>query len=327
MFIDPTFTLDTVGCEFEVVEGEFRRNERFDPRRVWQLEASTSNPEHPRSWSFSCGNLDSFGDPAKLLTTVVEYCEENYCAGLMQCVIFTPLPIKDLQDRLLPTFAEIPNRGLSRKVWDTIPCYLEKDMGTVTFVEPVSDVDMLLINFYFPGKEDDGYSARGENAVDLLEDKAEGGLYNVLKGKELIQYLSARTSYEHTGYRKITILAHLTEAGAKNYPDVVQEVCHMIVRMKGEGPQQKRVEEQERLRHIQFCTSQAPDMAVASNIARYMLEPHLQPENLVYGSNEISIESWFSAEDIARTTGQLRPENMRLVLVPCVEQPINLEWL
>jgi len=70
-----------------------------------------------------------------------------------------------------------------------------------------------------------------------------------------------------------------------------------------------------RLEQIRFCTSQSSDMRLASVMAGNMLKPYLQPENLVYGTNEISIESWFKADDIVRNLDQLQPGNMRLVLV------------
>ncbi|KAF4467511.1 peptidase M16 inactive domain-containing [Fusarium albosuccineum] len=314
-FIEPIFDPDTVERELKNIESEYRCHERDDMRRLWQLDQSLSNPEHPASWTFAHGNRESLGEPAQLLANVAEHWKKHYCAGLMGCVVLSPLPIEELQDRFRATLAEIPNRGLSRKDWGTIPNFLEKDLGTETFIEPVGDVDFLIINFHFPGKEDDGYSARGEHALDLLSQKAEGGVYDVLKGKGLVQDLSGGVYYEFTGHRRIFIVARLTESGAENYQKVVQEIYYMIARIKAEGPQQGRVEEETRSKHIRFCTRQIPDMKLASRIAKNMLRPYLQPENLVYGSNEISVRSRFNADDIIRNMDLLKPENMRLVLV------------
>ncbi|KAL8298040.1 hypothetical protein RB597_007008 [Gaeumannomyces tritici] len=314
-FIDPAFNPDTIQREINTISNEFTRQEREDFIRVSHLDGSLSNPEHPRSWAFLSGNRKSLGDVEKLLPKVIEHYKKTYCAGLMRCVMVSPLPIKDLQDRFRATLAAIPNRGLSRKVWDTIPRFLEKDLATVTFVEPVTDVDILGIKFYFPGKEDDGYSARGAHSLHLLTQRAEGSVHDVLTGKGLIHTLGGKLSYEHTNYREMSIWAHLTKAGVKNYQDVVQEVYHMIALMKAAGPQQKRVEEVTRLDHIHFCTSHTSDFSLAQTVADNMLRPYLRPENLVYGSNEISIGSMFNAEDIVKTLGFLRPENMRLMLL------------
>ncbi|OAL21287.1 hypothetical protein AYO20_11405 [Fonsecaea nubica] len=314
IFIDPTFNPDTVERELSAIDGEFEHQVRHDANRVQQLEQLLSNPEHPMSGTFQFGNRKSLGDPAELLPKVIEHYNKHYCAGLMRCVILSPLPIQDLRDNFAATLGEIPNRGLSKKVWDTIPRYLEKDMGTETFVEPVADMDYLFIDFHFPGHEDCGYSARGGHAVDLLTQMAEGSLYDVLHRKQLIHSLGATTSYD-TGYRMIAIYIHLTTTGAKKYQDVVQEVFHMIARMKAEGPQQERVEEQTRLEHINFCTTQTSNQALALDVANNMTESYIHPENLIYGSNQISIASQFDADDIVKNLSLLQPGNMRLTLL------------
>ncbi|KAL8367167.1 hypothetical protein RB599_010255 [Gaeumannomyces hyphopodioides] len=182
-FIDPAFDPDTIEREINAIENEFTRQEREDGNRVWHLDGSLSNPEHPRSWAFLFGNRKSLGDAKELLPKAIKHYEKTYCAGLMRCVMVSPLPIKDLQDRFRATLAAIPNRGLSRKVWDTIPRFLEKDLATVTVVEPVTDMDILYIKFHFPGKEDDSYSARGGHSFDLLTQRAKGSVHDVLRGK------------------------------------------------------------------------------------------------------------------------------------------------
>ncbi|TAQ87397.1 hypothetical protein B7494_g4275 [Chlorociboria aeruginascens] len=314
MFIDPTFEADSVERKMKAIESEFEHQVRVDRGRLAQVSRSLSNPEHPMAGEFPFGNRKLLGDPAELLPKVIEH-KKHYSASLIQCVVLSLLPIPELQGRFAAALATIPNRGVHRKVWGTILRFLEKDLGTETFVESVENHDYLYISFYFPGNKDDGYSAQGGHAVDLLTQKAEGSLYDVLCRQQLVHSLSANMSYKYTGYRTLMITARLTKAGLSKYTDMVQGVYCMIARMKAQGPQQQQVDEQTRLRHIDFCTSQTPDMSLAINMAEDMLYTYLCPENLVYHSNEILAASRFNADEIVRTLDQLQPQNMRLVLL------------
>lgn len=314
-FIAPIFSPDTVRSELQTIESEFKLLLRDDSQRIYQVISSRSNPDHPASWNFSCGNHKSLGDAEELIPKLIEHYNKHYCASSMRCVILSPLPIGEMQNRFQTTLASIPNRGAGRKDWGTIPYFLEKDRCTETFVEPVIDANFLLMHFYFPGREDDGYSASGGYAADLLRQKDHGGLFDVLKRKQLILDLYVETAYEHAGNRRLSVIARLTRTGLNKYQDVVQEVFHMLARAKAVSPQKGLVEEQDRLRQIRFCASQMSDFTLAETVAYNMRHSHLQPENLLYGSNEIRIGSGFNNDDIIRNLGFLRPENMILAIL------------
>jgi insulysin len=58
MFIDPLFLPSIVDRELQAVDSEFRNTRLSDGCRVWQVEKSKSNPNHP--WSYlENGNLDT----------------------------------------------------------------------------------------------------------------------------------------------------------------------------------------------------------------------------------------------------------------------------
>lgn len=111
------------------------------------------------------------------------------------------------------------------------------------------------------------------------------------------------------------IFAHLTEARVENYQNVVQEIFHIIGCMNTEGPQQKQVKEQTKLEHIQLYIKQIFNMSLASKIVDSMLKPYLKPKSLIYGSNEISVRSWYNANNIVKNLQLLQLENMRLILL------------
>ncbi|KAH8748235.1 Metalloenzyme, LuxS/M16 peptidase-like protein [Diaporthe sp. PMI_573] len=311
-FIKPGFEPENVEDELVNIESEYLRALPNDRWKVEQVQGSVCNPAHPWSSSFGCGNRESLGEPAVLLARVSEHHKKYYSARLMKCVVSTPRPISWMRESLEGTLSEIPNTGASEKDWGHIPLYRAEDLGEELFVKSIQDLDNLMIDFFFPGKKEAGYSARGGYMADLIAQEGEGSITALLLSKQLINSLYAGTSYQQADSWRLTVDLKLTKTGAAKPESVVLKVLQFIARVCAEEPQRELAEERARMKQKRFCTHGVPDLRHAMNIGQNMLLPHLKAENFVYGDRETRAADWFDAELIKANASLLRPKNMRL---------------
>ncbi|KAJ2626322.1 metalloprotease, partial [Coemansia sp. RSA 1694] len=124
-FIAPLFNADCVDRELKAVDSEYKMNVQNDGRRIYQLEARTSNPAHPYS-RFPTGNIQTLRDAAEelgldLRDELVKFYEKYYSAEIMRLVVVGNHSLDVLTELVASKFSAVKSKGNTRPKFDCLP--------------------------------------------------------------------------------------------------------------------------------------------------------------------------------------------------------------
>ncbi|KAF6785196.1 zinc protease [Colletotrichum sojae] len=316
-FIDPLFLESTLDRELRAVDSEHKKNLQNDAWRLRQLEKSLSNPKHPFC-HFATGNIDvlKVQPEAKgidVRAKFMEFHEKHYSANRMKLVVLGREPLDVLEDWVAEFFSGVPNKNLPPNRWENEVPFRESELGSQVFAKPVMDSRSL--NLYFPFlDEEEMFECQARRYVShLISHKGHGSIIACLKGKGWANYLSANAAPVCPGSPGIfNCQVQLTEAGLKNYKEIV-EVFFQYVSLLRESPPQKWIfDELEVMTELNFkFKEKTPSIDFTSKISSIMQKP-LSREWLLSGYSRLRK---FDAQLIEKGLACLRPDNFRMTIV------------
>ena len=196
-FVEPLFLESTLDRELRAVDSENKKNLQNDGWRLFQLEKSLSNPNHPFC-HFSTGNFEILKTlPEEKGINVrdkfIEFYEKHYSANRMKLCVLGREPLDVLEKWVIELFSAVPNKDLPQNRWDTEVPMRPTDLGIQCFAKPV--MDSREVNLYFPFlDEEEMYLTQPSRYVGhLIGHEGPGSIMAYIKAKGWATGLSAGT--------------------------------------------------------------------------------------------------------------------------------------
>jgi len=251
-FTGPLFTESATGRELNAIESENSKNLQSDIFRMYQIEKSRANTEHPYS-KFYTGNKETLLDGTKrqnidLRTELIKFWGTYYSASQMSLAIVAPQPINVLRKIVEETFITIPNNSERAKIppeesWGGKIAPF--DAGTsvipgkkhVVEIVPVADLRQIGITWpvVYTSNEDierQRYDKPSIYVSHLLGHEGKGSLLSYLKKKGWVNSLGASTDADLSDFYTFEIAVELTSKGLNVVDDVVEAIFSYIKMMQ-----------------------------------------------------------------------------------------------
>lgn len=323
LFHQPLFTQEWIDQERQSVEAEFRLHLKDDLRRLYDVQKTTGNPEHPFN-RFSTGNARTLADkPGRRIQRLLQgFFKRHYRAGNMALVLTGPQSLAELQQLAETYFASLP-AGEPQQQLPDVPLYLPDQLGQHLYVRPLKAANRLIITFPLPAIDADYCFKTTSFIAHLLGHEAPGSLCAWLKEKQWITELSAGGGMSGYNFKDFTLNLQLTQAGRDNRTTIVQ-ACFTYIRLVArEGLQEDLYRERQQIVMLAYHypeTSQPVDLA--AQLAINML--HYAPAHWVSGDFRMDgLNLAFAHKILARMV----PERCRITHIhPDVQTEQHSIW-
>ena len=238
-FACPLFSESATGRELNAIESENAKNLQSDGFRIYQVEKSRFNSEHPYS-KFFTGNKATLLDGTKrqgidLRQELIKFYEQYYSADQMTLAIAGPQSLSSLKKYVEAGFSTVPNRSTGRpeESWagiSPIARYnsIVPSLGYVLEVVPVTDSRQLTLSWPIvkplEDREDRMYTKPEEYVTHLLGHEGPGSMTSYLKRKGWANGLGASVATDISDFFVLEVSVPLTTAGL----EAVDSICEAI---------------------------------------------------------------------------------------------------
>ncbi|KAH8667118.1 a-pheromone processing metallopeptidase ste23 [Xylariales sp. PMI_506] len=314
--IDAILHPETVERELHAVDSEYKMRLQSDERRLWQLERSTSNPEHP--WNhFSVGNLQVLKEEPEsrginIRDFLYEFYLRHYSANRIKLAVVGREPLSVLANWVLKSFARIPNKKIQPNRWPDINPLTPSQLGVQLFVKPVKTIRELIIAFALMD-ESELHDSKPSRYLDyLLSHKASGSVFAYIKNKGWATNLTAGSfSFCQGSPGMYRCRISLTPEGCINYKEIVKVVFMYIGLLRDGKPQERFFQEAKSLAELHFrFKEKTPVRDFAKTVCARMQTS--VPREWLLGPQCLRK---FDPDAITMALHCLRPDNLRLTLV------------
>lgn len=315
-FTGPLFNKDSTDKEINAVDSENKKNLQNDTWRIYQLDKSLSNFDHPYH-KFSTGNLTTLGtNPTSkglnIRDELLKFYNEYYSANLMKLCIIGKEDLDTLSDWAYDLFKDVPNNN-DREV----PFYPEKVLTRDFFqkiikIKPVKDIKKLEITFEVPDMDVHWESKPSHFLSHLIGHEGTGSLLAYLKKLGWANELSAGGLTTSKGNAYFSINIDLTEKGLQKYISVVHITFQYIELLKNSLPQDWIFTELANISKANFKFKQkgSPSSTVSA-LAKKLSKDYIPIGNIL--SAELFTKN--EPEKIIEFTKSLRYDKSRFMLI------------
>ncbi|MGK0289919.1 MAG: insulysin [bacterium] len=324
-FIDPLFTADFVQREMNAVHSEHQKNLQSDYRRIYQVQRSLAQPNHPYS-NFSTGNLDTLKDQPhhalSIRNDLIAFYKKYYSANQMQLVVLGKEPLDLLEQWVRKKFTTIKDYQHKELKYPGNP-YGKKDLGTLIQIKPVKNIRRLDLSFSLPDLSKYYKSNPTSYLGSLLGDEGKGSLLSLFKQKGWVNSLSAGGGNISKSFSTFSISMELTKEGVNSVDEIVGYVFQYLKLIKEKGVQKWIFNEIQQMGAInfRFKAKENPFSYVrqlSSNLQNYPAEDIIQAGWMLEKFDEKLIHSILD---------QLKPENLQIYLIhPDVKTDQKEHW-
>ncbi|CAF4013700.1 unnamed protein product [Adineta steineri] len=273
-FISPLFSASSIDREIQAVNSEYEGNLSDDGWRVYQLEKSTSDPQHPYS-GFAIGNLESLRTTPKqrgidIRQVLLDFHKAQYSSNRMSLTVLGNQSLDELQSLVMKSFNDVPNKKLKQVKYPADP-YGESKRKTIFYVVPVKEYRYLTINWVIPDHKDVYYCNPESYLSHLIGHEGDGSLLSYLKKLSLATELVSGEKNAAPGFNFFYVYLELTIEGLGRWKEIIYIVYQYIAMLRKEGPKKWIFGECKNLKamHFQFREKE-PANDFVSNLARQM---------------------------------------------------------
>ena len=305
-FIGPLFTEEYTAREVNAVNSEYQKNIMSDGWRQFRMNGLFANESHPAA-KFNIGNLETLGDIDRM--ELIDFYREHYSANRMGLAMLSTHSLDEMEQWARKHFSAVENHNLPRNVHDSNIIEGKKTLRVV-YVEPVKDIRKMDILFELPSTRDKYESKPGRQFGFILGHEGKGSLLSHLKQKGWALTLSAGTRQESKEVGLATVSIGLTEAGLKQYKDVLKSVVGYVQLMKDSGHQPHVFNELSSMASLnEIYSSKGEGMWRATNLAN---------EAMMYPISDVGRINYIYRDDkpgsYNNLLSQLNIENMMVYL-------------
>ncbi|OIR58657.1 MAG: insulin-degrading enzyme [Amphiamblys sp. WSBS2006] len=274
LFSAPLLSEDACKREMLSVDSEHKMYSNEDCWRLAQIIKSTGDKDHPYN-KFSVGNKETLSVPAE---TVRAFFKNNYTPDRMGLVVYGNQPLDELEEKARLTFGKIPaNRSPRQPTVHSLPTpdsHCQK-----IFYKSRKKKTRLSFRFLFPRLD---YRRNALKYIDyVLENKADGGLFWVLRKKAWVTDISVDSDNYPEEFNLREVVFTLTEKGLARQDDIARELFRWINMLRETGISPRMVEEIQKSNGMEFDHAeeeepreQTPE--IAENIRLYSPEDTLR---------------------------------------------------
>ncbi|RCH79537.1 Insulinase (Peptidase M16), partial [Rhizopus stolonifer] len=195
-FISPLFSDSCTERELKAVDSEHKKNRQQDSWRMFQLEKSLSNPDHPYC-HFGTGNLETlYENPKKngqdIREELLKFHDHYYSANIMKLCILGRESLDQLTAWAVEKFQNVRNKNINPPSFSGHPLTKNELMKQI-FVKPVKDVRSLEMTFPFPDQRPLYAVQPGRYLSHLIGHEGRGSILSLLKKNGWANYLQVGT--------------------------------------------------------------------------------------------------------------------------------------
>mmetsp|Transcript_23631 Transcript_23631/g.37719 ORF Transcript_23631/g.37719 Transcript_23631/m.37719 type:complete len:1069 (+) Transcript_23631:271-3477(+) len=317
-FVCPLFTPGATDRELIAVDSEHSKNLQDDMWRMFQLEKSTSNPDHPYH-KFATGDSKTLRDVpvAKgidVRSRLLEFHEQYYSANQMKLVVVGRDSLDQLQAWVEKYFSDVQNTGIGIPTYGpmaTTP-FSENEIGRRIDVVPVKELRSIELTWALDSMLQKYKRAPHRYLGHLLGHEGKGSIISLLKEKGWVNSLSAGLSHNTSTFSTFKISVECTSEGIQHVDDIIGTIFrYMEIISKNDygGVEKWRWEEvaQQSANLVRF-RSLTDAAQFASAIARKL---HTLPYNHVVTSSLIRVYDRVAIIDMLK---QLSPERVQVMV-------------
>ncbi|SDJ21576.1 insulinase family protein [Billgrantia gudaonensis] len=324
-FVSPLFNADQLESERNIVHSEYMARIRDDGRRENDVLNQVLNPDNPTT-GFAVGSRETLADRPEgepsLRERVIDFYERHYDAAVMHLTVIGPQPLDELEPLVTERFATIEGRDAERPVIEA-PLVEESQLPRYLEVQSVRDSRQVRFLFPIPDPTDEYRLKPADYLANLLGHEGEGSVLAVLREAGLADGLSAGVTRGDGRHALFEVNVSLTPKGAKRLAIIESTLFEAIERLREEGLDAWRYDEQAKLAEQEFRFQQHGSplqeaMRLAMNLA------HFPIEDVQYAPYRMDD---FDRERIADYLARLTPDRLiRLYSGPDVDGEQRSPW-
>ncbi|AMD19919.1 HCL232Cp [Eremothecium sinecaudum] len=325
-FTSSLFSESSTDKEVNAVDSENKKNLQDDMWRLFELNKSLSNHEHPFH-KFATGNLETLRDGPKsrglnIREELLKFYEATYSANVMRLVIIGREDLDTLSKWTCELFGEVKNRERVKPEYG-VPILKPEQLAKVIKVKPIKDLKKLDILFPLPDM-DEYWEYQPHNYIThLVGDEGQHSLLMYLKSKGWATELSASAYTTCKGSGIFSVNVKLTDEGVEKYEDVVYTVFQYIDMLKKSLPQEWIFNELQKLRGLNFKFKQKE---VAASVV-HSLAAALQKDSPPEVAMNLYQFRKYDPKLIMDCLSYLNPKNSRFRLISkSVETNLTEKW-
>ena len=309
-FVAPLFSPEYVDRERHAVHSEYQSKLKEDGRRQYAVLREVINPEHPLA-TFAVGSLDTLQDNAqgKLTDHLQRFYQQHYSADNMSLVVLGAESLDQLQTLVEQRFAEVSKRNLSQRP-AAVPLFKPGSLPALLQIKTLKELREL--SFSFPVEPIRPYYDRKplHYISALLGHEGEGSLLAELKRRGWANNLSAGPGFNYADSATLSVNIGLTREGMDHYPKITELLFQQLERIRREGVQRWRFDEEKQLSEIAFRFKETSNplyevLRLAGKLREYPVTEWLHGDYLY---------AEFDPELIHHYLDQLHPQNLLLTL-------------
>ncbi len=271
-FYQPLLSPSGVAREINAIQSEYAGHLENDNTRRYFVQKFLSNPNHAEH-RMNIGNRDTLHG-----TTTDElraWFESHYNAGSMYLVIYTSLPLAQIEEWVVQKFSPIPSKEtLSFQI--NTPILDPKLYKHAIFIEPIHQKREITLVWELPSEFGDAEMSRPYDIIShILGHEGEKSLLSALRAQDLATSVSAgKTQYVDNGLL-FYIQIDLTKKGIKNFQTVIKRVFQAIKRIESRNLPQTLFDDLQQIQKIrfQYPKLEAPFESVTTDAVRMREEP------------------------------------------------------
>ncbi|SCU77844.1 LAMI_0A02542g1_1 [Lachancea mirantina] len=314
-FTCPLFNKDSTDKEINAVDSENKKNLQSDLWRLYQLDKSLTNPEHPFH-KFSTGNIKTLGEIPKsenidIRDELLKFYDSSYSANIMKLCILGREDLDTLSQWVFELFKDVANKDRPAPHY---PAQMLKpeNLTKIVYAKPVKNLRKLEVTFTVPDMDLHWDSQPQHVLSHLIGHEGSGSLLAYLKTKGWANELSAGGHTVSKDNACFSVDVDLTDEGIKNYKRVVHLIFQYIQLLKNELPQEWIHTELRDIAEANFRYKQKENPAsTVSAMAKLMEKEFIPVENIL----STSLMRKHDPSLVVDYVKHLTPENSRVCLV------------
>lgn len=231
-FKEPLFNPSGIARELSAIDQEWALRKQMDSSRLWLVQKELAHAAHPFH-RYNHGNSSTLGNIPR--ERVIEWYRSHYSSNLMHLVIYSALPIGQLQELTRSLFS--PIRNLDRAPFrSSEPLTDQQLQGSRIWMEPIQQERSITLIWELPQEFADVGDRRPEDLVGfVLGHEGTRSLLAQLKREGLAEAISSGGQKMGGDHFVFMIKITLTKAGLAGVDTVVERTFQAIESLKRKG--------------------------------------------------------------------------------------------
>jgi len=322
-FTSPLFDAEYVERERNAVHSEYRAKFKDEFRRSWDVYREISNPDN-KTARFSVGSQETLADRVNADGTkshvrddLLKFYKAYYSANIMSLAVLGTQPLDQLEKMVRQKFSAIPNANVKLSQ-DQVSFFNESFVPSMVYIKPLQNRRDLSIIFPIPVFEDYYHEKPVTYISFMLGHEGKDSLFYALRQKGWVESLSAGAGVSNREGALFHISLELTSDGYKNIDPIITHIYQAIARLKDDGIERWRYNEQSVVSQLNFRFQEKGDAmsyvsALSNNLHYYDVEDVIRGAVLMDRYDEALIKNFAS---------YLRPDNA-VIEVSAKDVPVN----